>query len=130
MAQYQIVTLVDITRSLPARQVATGIQRSQQDNFNSLLQAIGLRSNVAWAADPKKHTGALPADIAGKAVHWIWHVDCEREEVFLRDGDPCALLKDDLHGVPVIDQLENSVELTPAAFQTRNGNCNTWVTLL
>lgn len=130
MARYQIITLVDITRSLPLREAATDTQRSQQDNFNTLIQAIGLRSNVSWARDPKKHTGVLPADIEGRATHWIWEVDCEREEVFLRDGDPCALLKDDLHGVPIIDQLENSVDLAPAAFQTRNGNQNTWIALL
>ena len=130
MARYRIITLIDITRSQPAREGASAVQRSQQANFNSLLQAIGLRSNVEWARDPKKHTGALPDDIEGKATHWVWEVDCEREEVFLKDGDPCGLLKDDLHGVPIIDQLENSVDITPAAFQTRNGNQNTWITII
>lgn len=130
MERYQIITLVDITRSLPLRVAATDFQRSQQANFNTLIQAIGLRSNLSWLRDPNKHTGALPSNIDGRATHWIWEVDCEREEVFLRGCDPCALLKDDLHGVPVIDQLENSVDLVPAAFQTRNGHCNTWITLL
>jgi hypothetical protein len=130
MARYKIITLIDITRSQPAKESASTIQTGQQANFNSLLQAIGLRSNVEWASDPKKYTGAVPINIDGRATHWIWEVDCEREEVFLKDNDPCGLLKDDLHGVPVIDQLENSVDIVPAAFQTRNGNQNTWIDII
>ncbi len=130
MARYKIVTLVDITRSDPSRKETDPIKIGQQANFNSLIQAIGLRSNVDWVRDPKKHTGRLPDDIEGKANHWIWEFDCEREDVFLKDNDPCALLKDDIHGVPVVGQLENSVDLNPSAFQTRNGNQNTWITII
>ncbi len=130
MARYKIVTLVDITRSTPPRDASDPILLGQRSNFNSLLQAIGLRSNVEWARDPKKHTGSLPDRIGGKATHWIWEIDCERDEVFLKDGDPCGLLKDDIHGVPVVALLENSADIDPAAFQTRNGNQNTWITII
>ena len=130
MARYKIVTLVDITRSKPSRDETDPIKIGQQSNFNSLLQAIGLRSNVDWLRDPRKCTGSLPDDIKGKATHWVWEVDCERDEVFLKDEDPVGLLKEDLHGVPVVDLLENSVDLNPAAFQTRNGNQNTWITII
>jgi len=130
MARYKIVTLVDITRSQPSRSIDDKIKIGQQSNFNSLLQAIGLRSNVDWSVDPIKHTGSLPRDIGGKAVHWIWEVECEREEVFLKDGDLCGLLKEDIHGVPVVDGLENSADISPAAFQTRNGHQNTWVSII
>ena len=130
MARYKIVTLVDITRSQPTREETDRVKVGQQANFNSLLQAIGMRSNVDWVRDPKKHTGGLPDSIGGKATHWIWEIDCEREDVFLKDNDPCGLLKDDVHGVPIVDLLENSVDLTPAAFQTRNGNQNTWITII
>ena len=130
MARYKIVTLVDITRSQPSRDEDDPILIGQQANFNSLLQGIGMRSNVEWNRDPKKYTGSLPDDIAGKATHWIWEFDCEREDVFLKDNDPAGLLKDDLHGVPVVALLENSADISPAAFQTRNGNQNTWITII
>lgn len=130
MARYRIITLVDITRSQPNRNETDKIKIGQQSNFNSLVQAIGLRSNVLWTTDPKKFKGALPHSIDGKAVHWVWEFDAEREDVFLKDGDPCALVKEDLHGVPVIDLLENSAEIVPSAFQTKNGNQNTWVFLV
>lgn len=130
MARYKIVTLVDITRSQPSRDETDRVKVGQQSNFNSLLQAIGMRSNVEWSRDPLKQTGSLPDRISGKANHWIWEIDCEREDVFLKDGDPCGLIKDDIHGVPIVDQLENSGDIVPAAFQTRNGNQNTWITII
>lgn len=130
MARYKIVTLIDITRSNPVREETDKVKLGQQANFNSLLQAIGLRSNVAWNKDPAKHTGSLPDKIGGKATHWIWEFDCEREEVFLKDTDPVGLLVDDLHGVPVVGLLENSADLDPAAFQTKNENQNTWLSII
>lgn len=130
MARYKIVTLIDITRADPDKRETEKLKLSQQANFNSLVQAIGLRSNITWSYDPRKFTGRLPDGIDGKATHWVWEFDVEREDVFLNNGDPAGLLKDDIHGVPIIDQLENSVDLTPAAFQTRNGHQNTWITII
>lgn len=130
MARYKIITLVDITRTNPTRAETDKLKLNQQANFNSLVQAIGLRSNVEWNHDPKLFTGALPDDIDGKANHWIWEVDVEREDVFLLDGNPVGLLVNDLHGVPVIDDLTNSVEITPAAFQTKGKNQNTWAYII
>jgi len=130
MARYQLVTLIDITRSHPAREETDKIKLGQQANFNSLLQAIGLRSNVIWLRDPKQHTGRLPEPAQGKATHWIWEFDCERDEVFSQDNDPVYLLVHDLNHVPVIVDLENSEDITPAAFQTRGDMINTWITMI
>lgn len=130
MARYKIVTFIDITRTNANRSETDELKISQQANFNSLLQAIGMRSNVSWVSDPKKHNGALPDDIDGKAVHWIWEFDVEREDVFKQDNDPVALLIEDLHGVPIIDRLENNIDITPAAFQTKGKNQNSWLTII
>jgi len=130
MARYRITTLIDITRTNPNRAEVDRLKLDQQANFNSLIQAMGLRSNIEWNNDPKLHTGALPDDIEGKANHWIWDVDVERDDVFLSDGNPVGLLVDDLHGVPIIDNLTNTVELSPAAFQTKGANQNTWITII
>ena len=130
MARYQIVTLVDITRTNPSRSETDQHLLGQQANFNSLVQAIGMRSNVAWQKDPKKHTGRLPDPASGKATYWIWEFDCERDQVFLQDGDPVYLLTHDLNHVPVIVDLENSEDIDPAAFQTQGDMINTWVTMI
>lgn len=130
MARYKIITTVDITRSMVTRPSDGIIEFGQQSNFNSLVQSIGLRSNITWEGDPKKHTGRLPDPLTGKADHWVWEFDVEREDVFLKENDPVGLLMEDLHGVPIIDGLENTVDLDPAVFQTRNGKQNIWVEII
>jgi hypothetical protein len=127
MARYQIVTLVDITRTNPTRSETDQHLLAQQANFNTLLQSIGLRSNVEWAVDPVESSGSLPHPLEGRANYWTWTFEVERDQVFTKDGDPVGLLLDDLHGVPVIGQLNNSVDIDPAAFQTQGPNTNIWV---
>jgi hypothetical protein len=128
MARYQIITLVDITRSNPDRSELDKTKLGQQANFNSLLQAIGLRANITWEQDPEMKDGRLPHPRTGKANHWIFEFDTERELLFYKDdNDPTGLLVDDLHGVPIIDQLNNSIDIHPSIFATKGENTNTWI---
>jgi hypothetical protein len=127
MPRYQIVTLVDITRTNPTRSETDQHLLAQQANFNTLLQSIGLRSNVEWTVDPTECKGILPHPLEGRANHWVWTFEVERDEVFNKDGDPVGLLLDDLHGVPIIGQLNNSVDIDPPVFQTQGPNSNIWV---
>jgi len=55
MARYQVITLVDITRTHASRYETDKIKLGQQANFNALQQAIGLRSNFVFIADPQRH---------------------------------------------------------------------------
>lgn len=126
MARYKIITVIDVTRTNPAREETDRTVLGQQANFNSLIQAIGMRSNITWIRDPQQHTGRLPIG-PGKATHWIWEFDAEREDVFLDQDDPVALLANDLDGVPVVDRLNNTVELLPAVFRSRGDNTNIWI---
>jgi hypothetical protein len=128
MARYQIITLVDITRSNPDRSELDKTKLGQQANFNSLLQAIGLRANVTWEQDPEMKDGRLPHPRTGKANHWIFEFDTERELLFYKDdNNPTGLLVDDLHGVPIVDQLNNSIDIHPSIFATKGENTNTWI---
>jgi hypothetical protein len=127
MPRYQIVTLVDITRTNPTRSETDQHLLGQQANFNTLLQSIGLRSNVEWTVDPVESAGSLPYPLEGRANYWTWTFEVEREEVFTKDGNPVGLLLDDLHGVPIISQLNNSVDIDPPVFQTQGSNSNIWV---
>jgi hypothetical protein len=130
MARYNITTLIDITRSNPDRTDTDSLKLGQQANFNSLIQAIGLRANPEWRIDPKRFTGQLPEPFKGKAAYWTWEFDSERDDVFLEDNNPVGLLIKDLHGVPVVPDLTNTADITPAAFQTVNGNANTHVDII
>lgn len=129
MARYQIVTLIDITRSNPPRSERDPLKLGQQANFNSLLQAIGLRANIEWTNDPIMETGRIPNQ-SGKANHWIWEFETERELLFDKDNNPVGLLEDDLQGVPIVTPLNNSADIHPAAFQTKGDNINTWITII
>jgi hypothetical protein len=106
------------------------LKLGQQANFNSLIQAIGIRSNVEWDRDPECHTGRLPDAIEGAATHWIWEFSVERDFVFRLDDDPVGLLLDDLQGVPVINRLNNSVDIMPSIFQTKGDHINIWISLI
>jgi hypothetical protein len=127
MPRYQIVTLVDITRTNPTRSETDQHLLGQQANFNTLLQSIGLRSNVDWSIDPVESAGSLPFPLEGKANYWTWTFEVEREEVFTKDNNPVGLLLDDLHGVPIIGQLNNSIDIDPPVFQTQGPKTNIWV---
>jgi hypothetical protein len=127
MAIYKIITLVDITRTNPSRTETNKLKLGQQANFNSLCQAIGLRANFVYQTDPKEESGALPPSIGGKARHWTWQFETERSDIFLKDEDPVALLKEDLNGVPVIDGLNNTADIDPAVFQTQGNKINIWI---
>ena len=128
MNTYEIVTLVDITRTQARREDTDILKKAQQANFDSLRQAIELRSNVEWTDDPKGELGRLPPNTAeGKAKYWQWQFSVEREAVFESNGDPVALLRQDINGVPVIAGLEETTDLTPPAFITEGKNINTWV---
>ena len=127
MSTYKIITLVDITRTNPGRSETDKLKINQQANFNSLLQAIGLRTNIDWRRDPEMKTGRLPEPLLGKANHWVWEFDSEREDVFMKDFDPIGHLCDDLHGVPVINRLNNSEDINPAAFNTLGEHPNNWI---
>lgn len=130
MPRYRITTLVDITRTGFKRSDPDQTKINQQNNFNSIRQAIELRSNVTWLTDPVKHKGALPDHFQGKAAYWIWDFDTEREDLFMKDGDPVALLREDLHGVPVIAGLEETIDLAPAAVMTKGKTFNTFVEII
>ncbi len=127
MERYKIISFVDITRSNASRSETDRLKIGQQSNFNSLIQAIGIRANIDWDQDPKQQDGRFPGSIEGAGTYWTWEFVTERHSVFLKDGDPVFLLNEDLHGVPIIDRLNNSVEIVPAAFQTKGENQNIWI---
>ena len=129
MIRYQITTLVDITRSNPQRSDTNRLRQGQQANFNSLIQAIGMRSNVEWTVDPKMSEGTVP-DQDFRAQYWTWEFEVEREQVFDINGNPVGHLINDLNGVPIIPDLTNEVVIEPAAFITQGEHVNTWVRLI
>jgi len=120
MARYNIKTTVDITRSNPDRADPDQVKQAQQSNFNSLLQGIGMRANVEWDNDPTR-------TVENDTAYWTWQFEVEREDVFLVGDDPVGLLKNDLHGVPIIKNLTETEKFAKSVFLTKNGTNNIWI---
>jgi len=116
MHYYCVKTSVDITRHDLDRNNTDDLADAQQQNFNTLLQSIGLRANVFWDNDP-----------AFDGKYWQWTFSVESESVFEEGNDSAGLLKQDLHNVPVIGNLTNPIAVYPAAFRTLGKDTNTWI---
>ncbi len=113
---YKIETYIDITCSNAPRDSSDWLLKGQQDNFNTLIQTIGLRTNVDWDTDPI---------LLNDKWHWTFFV--EQPDIFLLDGNPVGLLQNDLHNVPIISNLTNKKEINPAVFRTQDSKINTWI---
>ena len=88
---------------------------------------ISQRLNIDWDSDPKQQDGRMPDPIDGAGTYWVWEFVTERNSVFLKNDDPVWLLNEDIHGVPVVNGLNNTVDLIPAVFQTKGDKQNIWI---
>lgn len=110
---YCLYTLVDITVT---RQFHGGdlLARHQQQNFETVIQTIGLSGNVYYKKNPEK----IPAIIFGNENINCWYFEWEMEieELFSKDGDPIAVLKEAFQYVPFISGLTEEVQLDKSFF--------------
>jgi hypothetical protein len=125
---YKLYTFVDIThtgqyRAEPGKESA----RWKEQNFNTILQTIGIRSNVYYTNNPivTEVKGSLVGFDTEQVVR-LWRFDffTEREFVFEEDGDPVKYLKDDFVLVPYIQGLDELLEQNYAVFITTGKNKN------
>lgn len=125
--QYKLYTLVDIThtgqyRHEPGKEVA----RWKEQNFNTVLQTLGLRSNVFYTHSP------VLIEVKGKLVGFntneiirVWRFDfeTERDHVYFSNNDPVGFLKEDFNLVPYINGLDELMVQQLSVFSTGdNGN--------
>ncbi len=111
---YCLYTLVDITATNQYRG-SDKLTRNQQQNFDTVLQTLGLKGNVYFDKIPKK----IPATIFGndKIDCWYFEWKMELEELFSKDGDIIGRLKDSFEFVPFITNLTEEVELKTPYFK-------------
>jgi len=125
---YKLYTLVDIThtgqyRSEPGREQ----DRWREQNFNTVLQTLGIRSNVHYTQKP------IVTEVAGNLVGFdtdevirVWRFDfsTEREHLYESNGDPVGYLKEDFHLVPYISGLDELMDQKHAVFTTTDPGKN------
>ena len=111
---YSLYTLVDITET-HQRRGGEILARRQQQNFDIVLQTIGLCGNVYYTKSPEEVPGDIFGDINKKAWQFNWEM--EIDALFEQDGDPVKKLKEIFEYVPVITGLTESEVIDPPMFQ-------------
>lgn len=129
MKTYRIVTLVDITETKQYRKEPNkDLEREQQQNFQMLLQTIGMRVNPQYRRPPQVNEVDLAQMFFGseyKGKHRVWTFDFETEydEGFTDDqGNENGLLINDLHYVPFVPNLTDTVDFKLPVFDTQTGS--------
>jgi hypothetical protein len=125
MKRFIVHTLVDITETRVYRHQDTNpLAKSQQQNFLTLLQTIGLRVNPAYTQSPiceetslKQHS--FGSDYTGNHNLWTFEFTIEYEDGFTDEqGNEAGLLIRDLHFVPIITDLEETINIRLPVFDT------------
>lgn len=126
--KYTLYTTVDITntgqyRAEPGKEA----DRWKEQNFQTVVQTIGIRANLAAFEKPKF------LQLIGKAHGFnaegiinVWRFDFETERDFLfeDDGNPVGYLITDFSGVPYISGLDESMDQNYDVFVTDGDNKN------
>lgn len=122
---YQGFSLVDITETNVFRySTEQELERNQQRNWETVMQLIGLRSQVLT----HEHLDTVTADVTGyefgnyyRGEHKIWQFKfgVEFEHVYQLDTDPVGQLAVDFHHAPVVLSLtESAAPILPLFYTT------------
>ena len=126
--EYKLYTLVDIThtgqhRTEPGKEAL----RWKEQNFQTVLQTLGIRANVVFVSGP------ISSEVAGRIVGFdtddiirVWRFDfsTEREFVYDQGDDPVALMREDFQLVPYISGLDELMTQKYAVFNTEDPGKN------
>ena len=126
--KYSLYTLVDISytgryRNEPDKK----LQRNQQQNFDTVIQTLELRSNISY--DKK------PAVLIEKASDYgfnstseqkIWNFEWETEQVdeYIKDENHIGQLIEDFQFVPFITNLDETAIIQKPIFITQGTGLN------
>lgn len=125
---YKLYTLVDIThtgqyRAEPGKEAA----RWKEQNFNTVLQTLGIRSNLSHFQNPivTEVKGSLVGFDTDEIIRlWRFDFSTERDDMYETDGDPVGFLKEDFEMVPYIEGLDELLIQNYAVFVTIGENKN------
>jgi hypothetical protein len=121
--EYKLYTLVDIThtklyRTGPGQEAL----RWKEQNFNTVLQTLGIRANVTYIGPPMltEIKGSLIGFYTDKIIR-VWRFDffTDRDSLYEQAGDPIGLLKEDFHLVPYIQGLDEDMTQKYAVFNSK-----------
>jgi hypothetical protein len=127
--EYKLYTLVDIThtgqhRNEPGKESL----RWKEQNFQTVLQTLGIRANVAFT------NGPIASEVAGRLVGFntdeiirVWRFDFSTDRDYLyedADQNPVGYLIKDFMLVPYIAGLDEAMEQKYRVFNTEDPGKN------
>jgi len=125
----EISTLIDITRTgINRPSQGSQLEIDQNRNFITLTQCVELRSIVGYQSPPTCETVDLKnlnfgLDYKGKQKVWVFRFMPDRTGVYRDDkGNDIGLLIEDLHAVPVIKNLTETINIDVAIFDLKDSN--------
>jgi len=112
---FELYTLVDITES-KARRGEDSLKFSQQQNFLTMLNTIGLRANPTIIKTPTVVDDFPKFGIIYKDAKHAWRFVFDIEY----GAHSVEMLENDFMMVPFISNLKEDCEFDIAAFETKN----------
>jgi hypothetical protein len=129
MQNFTVLTLVDVSETKQfRREPGKERQYQQHQNFVMLLQSIGLRANPMFSRSPVCEQQSLKDLNFGsyyRGLHnvWTFNFSIEYDGAFADAlGRQEGLLVEDLHFVPVITGLDETIEFPLAVFDTQSND--------
>jgi len=123
----EIKTLIDITNTGVIRPRQGSQQElDQHKNFITLSQCSEMRSIISYDNPPTQETvdvKSLGFGSAHKGKHTIWTFTFrpDRSGVYMNEhGDTLGCLIDDLHEVPIIKNLTETINIDKAVFDLKD----------
>jgi hypothetical protein len=123
----EIWTLIDITRTGVTRpSQGSQLEIDQHRNFITLTQCAELRSIVSYETPPSQETADIKglgfgSQYRGKQKLWKFKFAPDRSGVYKDDkGNEVGFLYDDLHAVPVIKNLTETINMNTAIFDLKD----------
>jgi hypothetical protein len=123
----EICTLIDITQTKVNRiSQGTELELNQQRNFVTLLQCVEIRSIIEFDRPPSLElkdlkTLGFGSQYKGKNRVWTFRFNTDRTNVYLDNNDnPVGSLIEDLHEVPIIKNLTETVNILKSIFDCKD----------
>lgn len=126
---YQGYTLVDITNTgITKFSPDTVKKRNQQRNWESVLQVLGLRTQIFDMSQSNEISSIKKYEFGdlykGKQRIWTFKFYIEFEKLYTIDNDPIALLVKDFEQTPIIVGLEETAKFPISLFYTSGSEKN------
>ena len=127
MINYTAYTLVDISNTTETKITRNKIAFLQQQNLNTLIQTVGLRSQPLEPSVTIKMTQDIVDYEFGneyQGLHTVWQFDfsIEHSEIFKFKEQDSYHLYNDTDGIAIYKGLEETCKLKTSCFETKNKN--------